>query len=147
MTTIATVNVNKDIAQRICVEINQKNVDALDNLIAADVVTHGDALIPTVWGLEAVKNGIKALLAAFPNVQFTVERLFAEADKVVIHVRANGTHTGAWLGAAPTGRDMVWTASAIARFADGKLVETWIIQDELGMMQQLGLGPTSAQQQ
>ncbi|KJH71592.1 hypothetical protein UH38_12310 [Aliterella atlantica CENA595] len=126
--------------------MNQKNVDALDNLIAADVVTHGDALIPTVWGREAVKNGIKALLAAFPNVQFTVERLFAEVDKVVVHVRANGTHTGAWLGAAPTNRDMVWNASAIARFVDGKLVEVWIIQDELGMMQQLGLIPTPGQQ-
>lgn len=146
MTTIASVNTNKEIAQRICVEINQKNVDALDELIAADVVTHGDALIPTVWGREAVKNGIKALLAAFPNVQFTVERLFAEADKVVVHVRANGTHTGAWLGAAPTNRDMVWNASAIARFVDSKLVEVWIIQDELGMMQQLGLVPTPAPQ-
>lgn len=145
MTTIASVNTNKEIAQRICVEINQKNVDALDKLIAADVVTHGDALIPTVSGREAVTNGIKALLAAFPNVQFTVERMFAEADKVVVHVRANGTHTGAWLGTAPTNRDMVWTASAIARFVDSKLVEVWIIQDELGMMQQLGLVPTPGQ--
>lgn len=146
MTTIATVNTNKEIAQRICAEVNRGNVDALDDLIATDVVTHGDALIPTISGRESLKNGIKALLAAFPNVQFTVERLFAEADKVVVHVRANGTHTGAWLGAAPTNREMVWTASAIARFVDGKLVETWIIQDELGIMQQLGLVPTPGQQ-
>lgn len=146
MTMIATVETNKEIAQRLYDAVNRGNVDALDELISPDVVTHGDALIPTVSGRNTLKNGIKALLAAFPNVQFTVERIFAEADKVVVHVRANGTHTGAWLGAAPTNREMVWTASAIARFVDGKLVENWIIQDELGIMQQLGLVPTPGQQ-
>lgn len=121
------------------------NVDALDELIIPDVVTHGDAVFPQVSDREALKNGINAFRAAFPDATFTVEKIFAEADKVVTHILLRGTHKGNWLGAAPTGKAMTWTASSIARFADGKIVESWVIQDELGLMQQLGLAPSTGQ--
>lgn len=147
MTTMTTVEANKAAVQRLCEVVNMGNIDALDELFAPDVATHGDTLFPMVQGREALKNGIRAMRAAFPNATFTLERLFAEADKVVAHLRANGTHQGVWLGAAPTGREMIWTASTIARFDNGKIVENWIIQDELGLMQQLGLVPTPGQGQ
>ena len=147
MTTMTTQEANKAAVQRLCEAVNMGNIDALDEMFTPDVVTHGDAMFPLVQGREAVKNGIRAMRAAFPDAAFTLERLFGEADKVVIHIRANGTQQGAWLGVEPTGRQMVWTASAIARFNNGKIVENWIIQDELGMMQQLGLVPTPGQGQ
>jgi hypothetical protein len=37
---------------------------------------------------------------------------------------------------------MTWTASSIIRFnSAGKMVERWVIEDELGVMQQLGRVP------
>lgn len=138
---------NKAAIRRLFEATSTGNIDALDELLVPEVVTHGDAVFPVVQGREAIKNGIQAFRTAFPDATLTVEKMFAEADKVVSHVIVRGTQQGDWLGAAPTGRAITWTASSIARFADGKIMETWVIQDELGLMQQLGLVPSPGQGQ
>lgn len=136
---------NKALIRRLFEATTVGNIDALDELVVPEAVTHGDAVFPVVQGREAMKNGIKAFRTAFPDATLTVDKMFAEADKVVTHVIVRGTQQGDWLGAAPTGRTMIWTASSIARFANGKMVESWVIQDELGIMQQLGLVPSPGQ--
>ena len=37
-----------------------------------------------------------------------------------------------------TNRDVTWTQIAIARFENGKIVESWRIPDRLGLRQQMG---------
>ena len=44
-----------------------------------------------------------------------------------------------YLGVAPTGERASWTAIAIYRVVDGRIVERWENRDDLGMMRQLGL--------
>jgi len=52
-----------------------------------------------------------------------------------------GTHQGAFRGIAPTGKRITISGIEIDRIAGGKFVETWLISDALGMMQQLGVIP------
>lgn len=132
---------NKNAIHRLFEALSQGNMDTLDELMIADLILHGDDLLPFGRGRESVKNLITAFRTAFPDATFTVEQIFAEQDKVVSYVTTNATHKGQWLGAAPTGKEITWTASAIARFNEGKIVELWGIKDELGMMQQLELVP------
>jgi steroid delta-isomerase-like uncharacterized protein len=138
-----TIEENKAVVRSFFEAASTGNTDALDNLMIADIVNHGDALFPYARGIEAVKNGIQAFRAAFPDLTITVEELFAEADRVAAHISLRGTHRGEWLGAAPTGKTVTWTASCISRFADGKIAERWAIEDELSLMRQLGVASTN----
>jgi predicted ester cyclase len=132
---------NKVAIRRLLEAASKGNMEALDELMTPDFYTHGDAHFPFVRGREAIKNGIVAFRTAFPDATLGVEQMFAEEDKVVTHVIVHGTNKGEWLGAAPTGNAITCTASAITRFAGGKMVELWFIEDELGIRQQLDLAP------
>jgi hypothetical protein len=44
------------------------------------------------------------------------------------------------MGVAPTNAEMTWTSSSITRFNEaGKMAERWVIEDELAMLEQLGI--------
>ncbi|MBK7543618.1 MAG: ester cyclase [Candidatus Competibacteraceae bacterium] len=112
---------------------------AIDDLMVPEFVTHGDALFPLVYGRDALRQAIPRFKAAFPDATATVQQIFAEGNKVVVHVRVNGTQEGDWMGAPATRQPMSWTASSIIRFnSAGQMAERWVIEDELGVMQQLG---------
>jgi predicted ester cyclase len=57
--------------------------------------------------------------------------------------RLTGTNTGPWLGQPPTNKPVNISWMAIYRFEAGKITERWLNGDDLAMMQQLGLAPTS----
>jgi len=118
------------------------NLDALDEVVAMDYVEHFP--VPPGWpaGLAGLKAFITLTRNAFPDLQYTIEDMFAEDDKVVLRCRATGTQTGPFLMFSPTGKQATWTEIHIGRYVDGKLVEHWANQDQLGMLQQLGAVPT-----
>jgi predicted ester cyclase len=48
-------------------------------------------------------------------------------------------------GIPPTGKQVTWTETWIERIADGKIVEFWSNEDDLGRLQQIGALPTPGQ--
>jgi len=133
---------NKAVARRLVEEVwNKKNLDLIDEIIAADYVDH---TLPTGVppGREGAKAFIGAYLNAFPDLKITVEDMLAEGDKVVTRWSATGTHTGELLGIPATGKQVTVTGLDITRFSGGKSVEYWGQFDQMGMMQQLGVIPT-----
>lgn len=62
---------------------------------------------------------------AYPDLQFTVEDLLAEEDKVTIRWNFSGTRTGELLGQPPTGQPYAEHAIVIFRLVGGKIVERW----------------------
>lgn len=132
---------NKALVRRIFDEvINQRNVVAADEIFAADVRDH---TVPP--GLPPGRDGLKAnfgaFLAAFPDLSFTVEDMIAEGDQVVTRRTFRGTHQGPLFGIPPTGRPVTVTGIDISRVEAGKVVEHWGNEDDLGMLQQLGVVP------
>jgi predicted ester cyclase len=87
---------------------------------------------------EAVEH-TRQFLGAFPDVQVKIDDLIAEDDKVVARLLVAGTNTGSFAGQPPTGRYVTFGSFRIYRLANGKLVETWAMQDRLLLMEQLGL--------
>jgi predicted ester cyclase len=45
------------------------------------------------------------------------------------------------MGMPPTGKSIAITGISIERIAGGKMAETWVNFDLLGMLQQLGIAP------
>jgi len=70
-------------------------------------------------GLEGVKQLFASLHAAFSDFHIDVEDMIAEGDKVVARVRGSGTHQGEFMGIAPTGNRVEFSAIDISRIAEG----------------------------
>lgn len=84
---------------------------------------------------------ITELLGAFSDLRVDVLEPgpIAEGEYVVLRVEATGTHdSGELAGVAPSGRRLTWQSIRIFRFENGKIAETWAMQDRLGLMEQLG---------
>jgi steroid delta-isomerase-like uncharacterized protein len=91
--------------------------------------------------VASFKAFTQAFRAAFPDLHYTIDDMLAEGDKVVVHATVSGTHQGAFMGMPATGKSATWSEIHIARMNDGKVVEHWVNQDRMGMLQQLGLIP------
>ncbi len=116
------------------------NIDAVDAYIAPDFISHN--LPPgQAHGPEGIKQALRGLHSAFPDLDATLDDLIAEGDKVVARYTIRGTHAGLFLGIAGTGKRVTLAAIGIYRLADGKFVESWVQMDTLGLLQQLGVVP------
>jgi len=93
-------------------------------------------------GNETVDH-VKQFLTAFPDVQVFIDDLIAEEDKVVARIHATATNTGPFGGNPPTGKKVVIHSIRIFRIAEKKIVETWAMQDRLGLMEQLGMAQST----
>lgn len=92
-------------------------------------------------GTQAMKEVLAVLHRAFPDINVHIEDVIAEGDKVVTRNTVTGTHQGEYMGIAPTGRSITYKEILIARFAEGRIAETWAVVDVLSQMRQLGVFP------
>jgi steroid delta-isomerase-like uncharacterized protein len=131
---------NKAISVRLVEGFGQGRAEVIDELVADDIVDHG-----AFEGMPAGREGVKALFGAihgaFSDLTITVNRAVADNDLVVVHVTNSATMTGDFAGMPATGKHATWEAIHIDRISDGKVAEHWVVQDQLGMLQQLGLVP------
>lgn len=136
----------KGTSRRVFEEIwNKKNVDAVDELMAANYV-HNDLSSPPVTnGAEGYKQFVRYYLAAFPDVHFTVHDEVAMGDMEATRWTVSGTHQGDLPNIPKTGRRFSVTGMSMGRIENGKFVESWNNWDALGLMQQLGAVPSVAQ--
>lgn len=131
---------NKALARHSWELASQHDPDALEEVYAGDLVWHEPD--QDVRGLEEAKQYYSKYLSAFPDLNFTVEDVIAEGDKVVTRWRVRGTHQGEVEDfGPPTGRQMEFEGITIHRIEGGKIVEEWEKYDNLSIMQQLGLVP------
>jgi steroid delta-isomerase-like uncharacterized protein len=116
------------------------NLDLIDEMVAADGVDH-QAPPGTAPGVEGLKQFLSMFRSAFPDLRATVDQVIAEGDTIAARFTMSGTHQGEFFGIPPTGKRMEITGIDVVRFENGKMVEHWGNQDDLGMMQQLGVIP------
>ena len=135
---------NKTIVRRFFEAFNAGDLDAVAELCAPNVVVHNSGA-PDPLSLDAFKQLAGAFLAAFPGGEHTIEDMIGEEDKIVTRVVYHGTHTGDLMGMPPTGNQVAVPAMIIDQIANDKIVETWRLFDQMGMMQQLGVIPVPEQ--
>lgn len=113
---------------------------ALEQVIDPDVVNHD--LPPGVPnGFAGVRATTAMMHAAFSEQRYDVHQVIGEGETVVIDATMHGRHTGEFFGIPPTGREVAMRTIHLIRYRDGREVETWALQDRLGLMQQLGAIP------
>ena len=85
---------------------------------------------------------IGMMRGGFPDVQWTLEEMVAEGDKVAARFTMRGTHQGMFFGVPPTGKAIAVQAMNIYRLSRGKFVEERGQPDMLGLLQQIGAVPS-----
>src|SRR5215208_3163516 len=128
------VEENKTLVRREQEELwnNTGDLHAAEELFAADQA-------------EAAKQEAADFRRGFPDVISTIEDLIAEGDKVVARWRSHATHQGDYMGIAPTGNEVEFTGISFYRVEGGKIAQSWNIEDQLGLMRQIGVVPEPGQ--
>ena len=133
----------KDVARRFYEEIiNQKNVDAIDQLCTADFEDHNPPA-GRKGTLDATKQQFLELAAAFPDLKMIVQDQIAEGDRVVNRVLVRGTHKGDYMGMPGSGKTVEIGGIDILRMVNGKAAERWGYFDDVKLMQQIGTMPST----
>lgn len=134
---------NKTVMCRIVDEVWDKGEpEVIDELFAPDFVDHNPG--PYGSGREALKKFVTMFRTAFPDLHTTELDLIAEGDKVAARYTAIGTQEGDFMGVPPTGKQVTMSGVIFAKFANGKVVETWDFFDMIKFMEQLGIAPAMA---
>ena len=123
--------------------INQGKMGSAEEFVWEDVVEQ----VPLPGqgpGLEGLKDVLRGMRSAFPDIDFSIEEQVCEGDKVVSRFEWTGTHKAEFMGVPATGRQVRVWGVVIDRLEAGRIKDTRILMDALGLMMQLGALPPSA---
>ena len=120
--------------------LNQGRLERANDLVADDFVEL-DPLPGQQQGREGLKEIIGQIRTGFPDINWVVDEMVAEAEKVCSRFTWSGTHHGVFLGIPATGKRITVKGVVIDRLEAGKMADSRILMDTLSMMQQLGAIP------
>jgi steroid delta-isomerase-like uncharacterized protein len=129
---------NKASAARFFEIASRGNLEALDEVFAADYHDHDPANERDTVGADGLREEVSSYRAAF-DFEFTIEDQLAEGDQVATRWSWRGTHHGDFMGVRATGKQVSMTGQTIFRFRDGTIKEGWWSWDTLGLLRQLGV--------
>src|SRR5688500_14063103 len=119
--------------------LNRGDVSVADQAFASGCIIHITGVPEPLRGVAPWKELVAGLLAAFPDLHFTIEDQLIAGDKVAFRWRATGTHTGPLGEVPPTGKQVAIDGLILDRLENGRVVERWEQWDQPIMLQQLGL--------
>ena len=130
------LSANKELVRRYLGDIlSAGRLDQLDQLLSSDFVDSTPGAPKDVRGPDVIRASQQRAREIFPEVEYKVDDLIAEGDKVVARYTVRATSRSR--GSAP-GQPIEVTGITIFRIAEGKIRETWIVNDQIEMFMQLG---------
>ena len=135
---------NKAALHRFREALDAGDLDEAIAVFAPNAVVHLSGA-PDPLTVDGFKQFGRVFLSAFSDGRSTIEDVIAEGDKVVSRITYRGTHTGDLMGIPPTGKSVTVPEIIVDQFADGMIVESWRLFDQMTMMQQLGVIPAAGQ--
>lgn len=92
-------------------------------------------------GPEGMAASVGAYLAAFPDIDFTIDEAVIEGDRIVQIWRAQATHLGPLMNIPASGRRIEVRGASRLTFKDQKLYRALYIWDVAGLLRDIGLLP------
>ena len=132
---------NKLVMGRFTDFINTASEKLADELISPDAIFHVPGRSEPVRGPAGYLAILGMMREGFPDIQWTLEEMIAEGDKVAARFTMRGTHRGTFFGVPPTGKPIVVQAMNFYRLSGGQFVEERGQPDLLSLLQQIGAVP------
>jgi steroid delta-isomerase-like uncharacterized protein len=129
-------NPNIALVQRFYDYINNRTDDSWHRIFSNDWT----AIPPLPEAPDQVagyKQVIDQFRAGAPDLAVENVELIANDDVVAVRSRVTGTNAGQLFGQPATGKPFTFTAMDVHQIVDGKIVNTWHVEDFAGMMAQL----------
>jgi predicted ester cyclase len=126
------------IAERWFTEGWAGNLAMADDIFSEELQTNGVRV-----GVAGPVGRIRERLLGFPNLTTSIVDMFVSGDKIAVSLIWRGTHTGPYGGIAATGKPVEVRDNAIWHFRDGKVTEILTLQDQFGLLKQIGYLPDS----
>src|ERR687896_125697 len=124
--TCMSAQENMTLARRFMEARVKADLDALDEMMTSDYVSHAKLLPDQQPDREGEKWVGAQFAAAFSNRRLLIEDQVAGGDKVVTRFIVHFTHDrGEIMGVAPSGRELTNRAIVIHRIVEGKIAEEW----------------------
>jgi len=90
-------------------------------------------------GLKGVLEASKNFRAAAPDLRAEIEELLVVNDRAVVRYTFTGHFDGNFKGVKGDGRQISFRAVDIYRVQNGQISDNWHLEDNLSLMQQLGV--------
>ena len=111
--------------------IGKGNLDAIDEIFAADYVVHAGG--KDYKGHKFIRRFIGQLRAAIPNIRvMEVEILLQSGNTIAWQRRLSGTHKADMMGIPPTGQKVEWREMVVTRFEGENIAEEWVVSELAG---------------
>src|SRR3954463_13874639 len=138
-----TTENNKPIMHRFVEFINNASGQLATELISPDAVFYVPGSPVPMHGPGGYLAIVNMMRGSFPDIQWTLEDMVAEGDKIAARFIMRGTHQGAFFGVPPTGKPIAVQAMNFYRLVGGQFVEERGQPDLLSLLQQIGSAPTT----
>jgi C-1 hydroxylase len=134
-------------------EINTRKPEVAAQRYTADAINHAVRVGSPQVGRVGFERTFANIFTAFPDWHFTIEDIVAEGDTVWCRLTLRGTHLGVLnhpalgrllVGVPPTGKRVEVQHIHIFRLQGHEISEHRAVRDDLEMMRQLGLLPSSS---
>jgi steroid delta-isomerase-like uncharacterized protein len=133
---------NKTIIRRLYEEVwNERKLAVVDELISPSHALHDPIVSGSQVGPELYKRRVVELTTGFPDLRLVVEDTIAEREKFVVSWIVSGTHKGEFMQIPATNRKISLEGITIHHIRNGKILDSYVRWDALGLMRQLGVIP------
>lgn len=133
---------NKAIARRLYEEVwNERKIEIIDKLLSPSHALHEPNAADSQIGPQAYKATVMRFLAGFPDLNFSIQDVISENNKLVVSWVLSGTHQGDFYGVAATNKKVSVEGITIHQIENGKILDSYASWDRLGLMRQLEAVP------
>jgi predicted ester cyclase len=128
---------NIELAKKFYKYLDAVNLDSLRVMCSSDARIFYESGDPISFSdLEPL---VKMFYTSFPDYKHEIEDVLATDDKVVARLSYSGTFTKKFMDINPNGVKFKYKGIKIFQFINNKVSNLWGVDDELGMMTQLGM--------
>jgi steroid delta-isomerase-like uncharacterized protein len=136
-----TIESNKLLMRKFAEFINSASKQLAEELISPEAIFFVPGRPEPMRGPAGYLAIIGMMRAGFPDIQWSLDEVIAEGDKVAARFTMRGLHQGEFFDVPPSGKRIEVKAMNFYRIADGKFVEEHGQPDLLGLLQQIGAVP------
>ena len=127
---------NKRLVETLCKTVFQNHdFSKLDEIMRDDYIQHNP---DTPQGKAGFKRFFEDIFRALPDFSYTMKKIVAEGDIVMMYSTTTATHEHEWLGNPATGNKLNFDVVDIFRIEDGRIAEHWDVADTLTLFTQVG---------
>jgi len=136
---VALEEQNMGLAKRYIDAINEGNFEPFEELLSPGYAIYSPSGYPQPSSREKLIENYQGVRKAFPQFTWSMEDMMASKDKVACRIIIRGTFKGGMAGLPAGEKEFRFSLITIMRMENGKIVEEWQEDDQLGFVRQLGM--------